>query len=120
MDLKSELDRVLARTRGCVGLFIMDKDGLVVERAEAPGQHDLEMAFVEMMQAFRSAAGMADSVGEGSVKELSILTDRHRYLFRRINDDYFLALAMNPGGFHGEGVWRMCQTIAATAADFAR
>jgi predicted regulator of Ras-like GTPase activity (Roadblock/LC7/MglB family) len=119
MDLKSELEKIMSRTRECVGLFIMDKDGLVVERAEAKGDHDLEMAFVEMMQSFRSAIGMAASVGDGTVKELSILTDRHRYLFRRINDDYFLALAMTPNGYHGEGVWRMCQVIAATSADFA-
>jgi predicted regulator of Ras-like GTPase activity (Roadblock/LC7/MglB family) len=118
MDLKKTLEETVRSTRGGVAAFIMDKDGLVVEEYRSTDEPYLEDSFVEFLLAYRNIKGAADNHGVGLVREMSLETERYRYLFRGINRDYTLALATDRGGYHGESSWRVRQAITLIEGDF--
>ncbi len=118
MNLKETLENLLRSMKAARGIYIMDKDGLVVERAESPEASNLEETFVEFLQGFRSVRSSSAELRLGPVTELSVSTESGRYLYRPINQEYLLALAMTPDGFLGEASYRLKQAAALLAADF--
>lgn len=119
MNLKSGLEEILQKMDTAACAFIMDADGLVVEKAEAEGIDDLENAFVIFMQGFRSISNSASEMKLGKVRELCVTTSDYRFIFLRINGEYFLILAITEKGYLGEGIYRIRQAADKMAGDFA-
>jgi predicted regulator of Ras-like GTPase activity (Roadblock/LC7/MglB family) len=119
MNLKNALEEILLNMKTAKSIYIMDKDGLVVERAEAAGADDLEEAFIEFLQGFRSVKSSAAELRFGPVTQMSISTESGRFLYRPINQDYLLVLAMTPEGYIGEAGYRLKRAATAMAEDFA-
>lgn len=118
MNLKAELEEILRKLPAAMGAYIMDSDGLVVEKAERGPGGDLEGVFIEFMQAFRSLGESAAELSLGPVEEMAVRTAGQTCLFRRINDGYFLVMAMAASGCQGEGAWRLRRAARSMAPDF--
>jgi predicted regulator of Ras-like GTPase activity (Roadblock/LC7/MglB family) len=118
MNLKAELEDILGKMKTAAAVYIMDADGLVVERAETKVIPDLETVFIEFMQGYRFMNNSSQELNMGPVQEICITTTGHRYLIRRINAQYFLVMAMSAGGFPGEGFYRLRRAEKIVADDF--
>ena len=91
-------------TPGAVAAAIMAEDGIAVEEyAQRRSRLDLPVLAVEFQSVLGQARKVAGSLdGDASLEELVLLTTRHQLLFRLIDDEYFVALALEPSGSLGK------------------
>lgn len=118
MNLKTELNAVLDKMKTALGVFILDADGLIVEKAERGEVTELENAFVVFMQGFRSINQTASEMDLGTLDGLAIQTSGFQYLLRRIDGSYILAMALAPDGCLGEGKYRLKRAAENVASEF--
>lgn len=106
MTFKEILATVVDGTAGAVGAAIMASDGIPVEEHLRSGAGlDLAAVAVEYQQIFDQSSKVAGAfhsdVGD-ALCELILVTQRHQFLFRRVDGEFFLVVALEPGGSLGK------------------
>jgi predicted regulator of Ras-like GTPase activity (Roadblock/LC7/MglB family) len=101
---KEVLRDVVERTDGGIAGLVMGFDGIPVENYVKEGMtFDMEtigMEYSVVLTQIKTAAEMLDA---GHAREISIQAERLTTLIRLLNDQYFLALTLQPGGNFGKG-----------------
>ncbi|MEE9279968.1 MAG: hypothetical protein V3V67_07310 [Myxococcota bacterium] len=106
MTFKEILSAVVERTPGAFAAAIMASDGIPIEEyAREESDFDLASMVVEFQQIFDQSSKVAGAFYEGqgdALSELILVTRGHQLLFRKIDDEFFLVVAIGPNGSLGK------------------
>lgn len=108
------------RTEGGIAALVMGFDGIAVEsylREDAKMPLEVEtvgMEFSVILKEIKKAAQLLDA---GSAREVSIQAEKLTTVIRMLNDDYFVAMAIEPSGNHGKARWLLRQSAPRLAGE---
>ncbi|MEO0326202.1 MAG: hypothetical protein AAF447_24850 [Myxococcota bacterium] len=97
------LREVVDNTDGGVASLLMGFDGIPVDQYLRDGTDvDIESVGMEYSVILRSVMHAADMLESGKAKEFAVRAERLVTIVRLLNDDYFVAIALSPGGNVGK------------------
>ena len=105
---QSHLQAIVSALPGALVATLMGTDGIPVDTFEAEALHSEEGLDVSsLMVEFSSMMSQVHKTGEifavGPLQELVIKSERLVTLLRPLNAEYFVAVALKPGGSAGKG-----------------
>jgi predicted regulator of Ras-like GTPase activity (Roadblock/LC7/MglB family) len=106
LSFSDTLARMTARIEGGAAAIILGVDGIPIERYVATDQDrdiDFEMVATELTTLLRRSMKTASDTALGQLHEMVLATERMTFLLRPITSEYFLLLAILPGGNVGRG-----------------
>lgn len=121
MSFSDTLGDLAKRIEGAVAAIILGIDGIPIERhiaAVEPGL-DLEMIATELTTLLRRGMHTANDTALGDLREMVIATERLTILLRPITPDYFLMLAVLPGGNVGRARYELRKAQLVLEEEFA-
>ena len=103
MGFREHLEEVCRSVDGALACSLMGVDGIEVDTHVA-GDRDVDVKnlLVEYSGVFRSAREAAEAHEAGSVAEVSIQTDKVLTVARLVSPEYFMVVALDPGGNFGK------------------
>ncbi len=121
MSFKDNLTEIVDRIEGSAAAAILGIDGLLIERylKDMDPSLDLELIAIEFTNLLRRSMRTASDTELGDLREMVIATDRLTFLLRPITTEYFLLLALNPGGNVGRARFELRKTQLALEPEFA-
>lgn len=108
------------RTEGGIAALVMGFDGIPVEsylREDAKVPLEVEtigMEYSVILKEIRKAAQLLDA---GVAREVSIQAEKLTTVIRMLNDDYFVAMALEPTGNHGKARWLLRTNASRLASE---
>ena len=118
---KQALSEIVERTEGATGALIMGMDGIAVERVFLPegSESNMDVAAAEVTSLVRSALRAGSNTGLGSLNELFVSFEQAQIMARMFSPEYFIVLAMKPGGNVGRGRYELRKAELRLAREFA-
>ncbi len=101
---RETLQKIVEQSCGGIGAVLMGYDGIPVEvyfRDDV--EDDFSQLTVEYSASLKEIKQAARILNTGAMEEVSIKTGRHQLIVRALNDDYFVALALDAEGNFGKG-----------------
>src|SRR5688500_2160785 len=114
------LKDVVERTEGSIASVVMGFDGITVDSYVNPASkvafavETIGMEYLVILKEIRRAAERLDA---GVAREVAIHAERLITVIRLINDAYFVALALEPGGNYGKARFLLRTSANRLAAD---
>ncbi len=110
MSFENVLREVLNECGGGLGIALMGSDGIPIVQLSAdlgpgisnPLGDDIGTAAVEFARILCEIRKAADALNAGVMAETVINLTRFQLLFRQVDDDIFLVLALSPAGNAGK------------------
>ncbi len=110
MSFENILREVLNECGGGLGIALMGSDGIPIVQLSAelgpglpnPLGDDIGTAAVEFARILCEIQKAADALNAGAMMETVINLARFQLLFRQVDDDVFLVLALSPTGNAGK------------------
>ena len=100
---KEILQDLVDRTDGGVAGLLMASDGIAIDQySKGDGPFDIESVGMEYSVVLKGVQRAAEMLDAGATKEVSIKTERLTTVVRMLSDEYFVALAVAPGGNVGK------------------
>ena len=99
------LKDVVDRTEGGVAGLVMGFDGIAVDsylRDDGERGLDVETIGMEYSVILKEIRRAAELLEAGEAREVAIAAERLTTVIRLINDEYFAAVALRPGGNQGK------------------
>ena len=120
MTFIESLTEIVNRIEGCAGAVILGIDGIVIERfmPDLDPDMDLDLVATELTTLLRRSMRVASDTELGAMREMMFNTDRQIFLLRPITPDYFLLLALNPGGNVGRARFELRKVQLALESEF--
>jgi len=121
LSFSDTLGGLAKRIEGAVAAIILGIDGIPIERyvtALEPGL-DIEMIATELTTLLRRGMHTATDTALGDLREMVIVTERLTLLLRPITPDYFLMLAVIPGGNVGRARYELRKAQLVLEEEFA-
>lgn len=121
MDFADTLVTLAKRIEGCVAVMILGTDGIPIERhvQQMNRSLDMDMIATEFTTLVRRSLRTAVDTELGELREMVLGTDAMMFLVRPITSDYFLLLALNPGGNIGRARFELRKAQLAMEIEFA-
>ena len=121
MSFANTLAQIADKVEGCAAAAILGIDGIVIERVTRSMDPalDLELIVTEFTTLLRRSARTATDTGLGDLAEMVLMTDLMTFLIRPITTEYFLLLAMNPGGNVGRARFELRRAQLALESEFS-
>jgi predicted regulator of Ras-like GTPase activity (Roadblock/LC7/MglB family) len=121
MDFADTLGTLANRIEGCAAVMILGTDGIPIERHVQQMDHglDVEMIATEFTTLVRRSMRTAADTELGELREMLLATDALTFLLRPITSEYFLLLALNPGGNIGRARFELRKAQLAMEIEFA-
>lgn len=91
---KERLQQVRERVRGAKALALVAKDGIPVESVAA-SDFDMELLAAELMAQVRTIANNHEELDVGTVRQLTVATDRMTLMISAITEEYFFLLVLD-------------------------
>jgi len=117
------LKTIISSVDGAIACSVMGFDGIAVETlqpdatAKTAGDLELSTAWIEFANLLTQLKNVALSLKTGAVAEVSLNTEKCITLMRMVNNDYFLLLALLPGGNYGKARYVLRTTAPLVAKD---
>ena len=109
MTFREILTNLVDRTPGALAAAVMAADGVAIdEYAREGAEVDLGAIAVEFGRIFGQSQKVAQALWgarDGELDELLLVLGSHQVLFRKLDEDSFLILALEPGGLVGKARW---------------
>ena len=106
MTFREVLSKVVDSTPGARAAVVMGTDGIPVEEYRAEGTDlDLPTMAVDFQRVLEEAQKVTMQMGSdsgGPLEEVILKTGRIQVLFRPIDDEYYLIVALERTGFMGK------------------
>jgi predicted regulator of Ras-like GTPase activity (Roadblock/LC7/MglB family) len=106
MTFREALAAVVNGTPGARAAVLMGADGIPVEEFcnedEGIDLPSIAVEFQRVLAEARKVADMVDAEGAGALEELVLQTSRGQLLFRALDEEYFLVVALGRNGFLGK------------------
>jgi predicted regulator of Ras-like GTPase activity (Roadblock/LC7/MglB family) len=122
MDFADALETIANRIEGCAAVVILGIDGIPIERyvqkTEQPSP-DVDLIATEFTTLVRRSMHTASDTDLGDLREMVLVTDLMTVLIRPITADYFLLLALNPGGNIGRARFELRKAQLSMEIEFA-
>ena len=100
---KEILQDLVERTEGGVAGLLMASDGIAVDQyTSADGEFDIESVGMEYSVVLKGVQRAAEMLDAGETKEVSVQKERLTTVVRMLSDEYFVAVAVEPGGNVGK------------------
>ena len=121
MSFNDTLARVVGRIEGAVAAVILGIDGIPIERYVdgLDSDLDIELIATELTTLLRRSMRTASDTTLGELHELVLAADRMSFLLRPITSEYFLLLALLPGGNIGRARYELRKAQMVLMAEFA-
>lgn len=121
MDFADTLGTIANRIEGCAAVMILGIDGIPIERhvQHMDASLDVEMIATEFTTLVRRSMRTAADTELGELREMLLATDSMTFLLRPITSEYFLLLALNPGGNVGRARFELRKAQLAMEIEFA-
>ncbi len=105
MSFRENLERIVLNTEGSVAGVVMALDGIPVDSFTREGSDvDIGLYGAEVAAVVgRLRGNEATALSSGRVDELDFFAERFHSLVRFLSDEYFIAIALKPGGNVGKG-----------------
>ncbi len=101
---KQVLREVVERTEGGIAGLVMGYDGIPVENyVKDDSGFDIETIGMELSIILTQISKASHMLDSGTTREVAIQAERMTTVIRYLNDQYFVALAITPGGNFGKG-----------------
>jgi predicted regulator of Ras-like GTPase activity (Roadblock/LC7/MglB family) len=121
MSFINTLTQIVDSIEGSAGAIILGIDGILIERyaRDLDPSLDLDLVATEFTTLLRRSMHMAADTELGELREMVLAADRLTFLFRPITPEYFLVLALNPGGNIGRARFELRKAQLALESEFA-
>lgn len=121
MSFSETLGDLSKRIEGAVAAIILGIDGIPIERhiSSLEPWLDIEMIATELTTLLRRGMHTASDTALGDLREMVIGTERLTILLRPITQDYFLMLAVLPGGNVGRARYELRKAQLVLEEEFA-
>lgn len=115
MSFETILREIVENCNGSLGIALMGTDGIPIAQIEAPPQpgcesfleEDIGTAGVEFASILAEIHKASDALGGGAVTETVVTLARFSLLFRQVDEDTLLVLALAPDGNLGKARYLM-------------
>ena len=107
--MKTLLEEVLVRLPGALGAAVVGLDGVPVEKVEAGGEFNIELASAEGIGVVRRANASQIEPSNEPLEELVLSRGPHLTILRSLGPDYYLCLVVGPNAIPGQArfeAWR--------------
>jgi predicted regulator of Ras-like GTPase activity (Roadblock/LC7/MglB family) len=109
MTFREILSTLVDRTPGALAAAVMAGDGVAIdEYAREGAEVDLGAIAVEFGRIFAQSQKVASALygsRDGELDELLLVLGGHQILFRKLDEDSFLLLALDQSGLVGKARW---------------
>ena len=106
MTFREILARIVQGTPGGLAAAVMGSDGIPIDEYRVSGESlDLAAVAVEFQRVLDQAKKVSATLyGQSEVEpeELVLVTAEHQLLFRQIDDEYFVVMALEKAGMLGK------------------
>jgi predicted regulator of Ras-like GTPase activity (Roadblock/LC7/MglB family) len=106
MMFREVLAGIIDGTPGALAGAIMGSDGIPVDEYRAVQDSlDLDTVAIEFQRVLEQAIKVASALygpDGGELEELVLRTSAHQLLFRQLDDEHFVVIALAPGGMLGK------------------
>ena len=121
MGFADTLNNITERIEGCAAAIILGIDGIAIERQikDIDPLLDIELIATEFTTLVRRNMRTAADAEMGEVHEMVFVTDLLTLVLRPITPEYFLMLALNPGGNVGRARFELRKAQLAMETEFA-
>ena len=97
------LKDVVESSDGGVASLVMDIDGITLDSYSRPdSRFDIQMIGIELSVVIKGVMQAASMLDAGNTHEVSIMADELITVVRMVNDNYFVALSLQPGSNIGK------------------
>lgn len=111
---KDALKAMVDNTEGGLAGLLMDFQGVSVESyTKSDSSIDIDTVGAEFSVVVKQIQRAAESLEAGGAHEVAVLADKMVTVIRVVNQDYFLAVALQPGGNIGKARY-LLRTTAPT------
>ncbi len=118
MSFREHLEEVCRSVDGAVACSLMGVDGIEVDtHVQDGGDLDLKSLLVEYSGVLRSAREAAEAHEAGGVEELAISTEKLQAVVRIVTPEYFMVVALTPGGNVGKARYLLRVTAPKLKAE---
>ncbi|MGB5282909.1 MAG: hypothetical protein WBN29_00275 [Polyangiales bacterium] len=101
---KEILQDIVDRTDGGVAGLLMASDGIAIDQySKGDGPFDIESVGMEYSVVLKGVQRAGEMLDTGHTNEVAVRTERLTTIVRMLTDEYFVALAVAPGGNVGKG-----------------
>jgi predicted regulator of Ras-like GTPase activity (Roadblock/LC7/MglB family) len=121
MGFIDTLTNITDRIEGCAAVVILGIDGIPIERRvrDIDPALDIDLIATEFTTLVRRSMRTASDTGLGDLREMVFVTDLMTFVLRPITSEYFLLLALNPGGNVGRARFELRKAQIAMETEFA-
>jgi predicted regulator of Ras-like GTPase activity (Roadblock/LC7/MglB family) len=106
MTFRKILQKLIEDTPGALAAALMGSDGIPIDAVRAAGSRvdlpALAVEFQRVLEEARKASGALEGDACGRLNELILNTSRSQLLFREVDAEYFLVVALEPSGSLGK------------------
>jgi len=115
------LTQLVNRIEGCSAAIILGVDGIPIERwVQNPASSlDIDVVATEFTTLLRRAMHTAADTELGELREMVLATTLGVLLIRPITAEYFILIALNPGGNVGRARFELRKAQLALETEFA-
>lgn len=109
MSFREDLEGICGRIEGAFAASVMGFDGIPIDVVSPRPPHDVEVQtlLVEYSGILSQVRQAAESLQMGRASEVSIRTERMVAVARLLTPDYFLVVALEPGGNVGRARYEL-------------
>lgn len=121
MDFLDSLASLANRVEGCAAVIILGVDGITIERHvhDMDSSLDIDLIATELTTLLSRGIHTASDTDVGDLREMVVATDKMTFLLRPITSEYFLLLALNPGGNIGRARFELRKAQLSIEPEFA-
>lgn len=103
MGFREHLQSICKSCEGALACSLMGVDGIEVDtHVQGGGDVDVKSLLIEYSGLFRSAREAAEAHAAGGITELFIETEKVLTVARLISPEYYMVVALSPGGNLGK------------------
>jgi len=118
MAFREHLESICRSCEGALACSLMGVDGIEVDtHVEGGGDVDVKSLLVEYSGLFRSAREAAEAHAAGGITELFIETEKVLTVARLISPEYYMVVALSPGGNLGKARYLLRVTAPRLRAE---
>ena len=108
MNFDEIVSNIVESVDGSIAAVIMDRDGIpLAEYKKHETAVDILTLGIEYTAVLGEIMKASEVLETGRLEELTVRSDGLVFVVRFINEDFFIAAAMSPGGNYGKGRYLM-------------
>ncbi|MCP4197437.1 MAG: hypothetical protein GY762_09850 [Proteobacteria bacterium] len=103
----NKLENAVGEIKGCEAAILMGFDGIPVDSFEVDKKVDIETVGMELSVVLKEVRKAAELLEAGKAEEMTVRTEKMSTVLRVVNDGYFLAMMLSPGGNLGKAKYSL-------------